>query len=63
LATTLERCRELGLRVELLPEASDVDTPEDLRRLAGRMTASDLGCPRTRELLGALRRLPQEGTA
>jgi rSAM/selenodomain-associated transferase 1 len=63
LATTLERCRELGLRVELLPEASDVDTPEDLRRLAGRMIASDLGCPRTRELLGALRRLPQEGTA
>jgi rSAM/selenodomain-associated transferase 1 len=63
LATTLERCRELGLRVELLPAASDVDTPDDLRRLAGRMITSDLGCPRTRELLGALRRLPQEGTA
>jgi rSAM/selenodomain-associated transferase 1 len=63
LATTLERCRELRLRVELLPSASDVDTPDDLRRLAGRMITSDLGCPRTRELLGALRRLPQEGTA
>ena len=63
LATTLERCRELGLRVELLPEESDVDTPDDLRRLAGRMLTSDLGCPRTRELLGALRRLPQEEVA
>ena len=63
LATTLERCRELRLRVELLPSASDVDTPDDLRRLAGHMITSDLGCPRTRELLGALRRLPQEGTA
>lgn len=51
LATTLDRCRELGLAVELLPEAADVDTPEDLRRLAARMASSDLGCPRTRSLL------------
>ncbi len=51
LPATLERCRELGLAVGLLPEASDVDTPEDLRRLAERMTDSDLGCPRTRALL------------
>ena len=48
---TVERCRELGLRLELLPRASDVDTPEDLHRLAARMTADDLGCPRTRALL------------
>ena len=61
LPATLERCRELGLTVELLAEASDVDTPEDLRRLAARMAAGDLGCPRTRELLGAWRRLPVEG--
>ena len=54
LATTLERCRELGLAVELLPEASDVDTPADLRRLAERMADSDLGCPRTRDLLQSL---------
>src|SRR5436305_1547106 len=55
LAATLDRCRELGLRVELLPEASDVDTPEDLRRLAARMAAEgDLGCPRTRSLLTSL---------
>ncbi len=54
LPATLERCRELGLAVELLPEASDVDTPEDLRRLAGRMADSDLGCPRTRALLQSL---------
>lgn len=61
LSTTLERCRELGLVVELLPMASDVDTPEDLRRLALRMASDDLGCPRTRELLGAWNRLPLEG--
>ena len=50
---TVERCRELGLHLELLPLASDVDTPEDLRRLASLMTKDDLGCPRTRALLGA----------
>jgi rSAM/selenodomain-associated transferase 1 len=55
LAATLDRCRELGLAVELLPEASDVDTPEDLHRLAARMAADgDLGCPRTRSLLVSL---------
>lgn len=54
LSATLERCRELGLNVELLPEASDVDTPEDLRRLAASMADGDLGCPRTRELLRSL---------
>lgn len=59
LSTTLERCRELGLRVELLPVAADVDTPEDLRRLAACMADDDLGCPRTRDLLASLRLLPQ----
>jgi len=54
LAATLDRGRELGLTVELLPAASDVDTPEDLRRLAERMAKDDLGCPRTRALLGSL---------
>ncbi len=55
LAATLDRCRELGLAVELLPEASDVDTPEDLRRLAARMAEEgDLGCPRTHALLASL---------
>jgi uncharacterized protein len=54
---TLERCRELGLRLELLPMASDVDTPEDLRRLAARMATEDLGCPRTRALLQSLNRI------
>ena len=62
LSATLERCRNLA--VELLPPASDVDTPEDLRRLAERLasdTSDDLGCPRTRELLLAWQRLPVEG--
>jgi rSAM/selenodomain-associated transferase 1 len=54
LAATLERCRELGLAVELLPEAADVDTPEDLRRLAGSLEHGDSGCPRTRALLATL---------
>jgi hypothetical protein len=59
LPATLERCRELGLTVALLPEASDVDTPEDLRRLAAGLAVSDLGCPRTRELLRSWNRLPE----
>jgi uncharacterized protein len=59
LSETLERCRKRA--VELLPPASDVDTPEDLRRLAARMSSDDLGCPRTRELLRAWQRL-EEGT-
>jgi hypothetical protein len=63
LPATLERCRELGLAVELLPMAADVDTPEDLRRLAQRMAHADLGCPRTRELLAAWQRLPMKGAA
>ncbi len=57
LAATLDRCRELGLAVELLPHAADVDTPADLRRLAAEMAAGDLGCPRTRGLLEAWDRL------
>jgi len=61
LAATLDRCRELGLSVELLPEASDVDTPEDLRRLAARMAAEgDLGCPSTHALLASLGYLQSE---
>lgn len=58
LAQTLERCRELGMDVELLPLDTDVDTPDDLRRLASRMTGGDLGCPRTRDLLRDWKRLP-----
>jgi rSAM/selenodomain-associated transferase 1 len=61
LSQTLERCREMELldeEVELLPPATDVDTPDDLRLLASRMAGGDLGCPRTRELLRALHRLP-----
>jgi uncharacterized protein len=54
---TVERCRELGLRLALLPEAVDVDTPADLGRLAAAMAEGDLGCPRTRTLLAAWGRL------
>lgn len=52
LASTLERCAELGLAATLLPFESDVDTAADLRRLAASLMASDRGCPRTRDLLG-----------
>jgi rSAM/selenodomain-associated transferase 1 len=57
--TTLRRCQKLGLRVETLAQAADVDTPEDLRSLAIRLSRSnDSSCPRTRELLRDWKLLP-----
>ncbi|HSL85228.1 MAG TPA: TIGR04282 family arsenosugar biosynthesis glycosyltransferase [Thermoanaerobaculia bacterium] len=53
-AQTLERAAALGFSVELLPEGEDVDTPEDLQRLADELIERpDLAalCPRTAELL------------
>lgn len=58
LAITLERCRSLNLKVELLEEASDVDTPDDLRELIRAL--ADPGapsCPRTWRLLEGWGRL------
>ncbi len=62
LAQTLERARAAGLEVALLEPASDVDTPDDLRRLAAALGAEDGApdtalCPRTRDLLAAWGRL------
>jgi hypothetical protein len=57
LAQTLERAAALGLAVELLEEGEDVDTPDDLHRLAdqlARRPALAGLCPRTAELLSAL---------
>jgi rSAM/selenodomain-associated transferase 1 len=52
LATTLERCSELGREVALLPTEADVDTPADLARLAAALAESRApSCPRTRALL------------
>lgn len=55
---TLERCRELGLDASLLPAADDIDTPEDLGRLARTLASDSTGCPRTRRLLESWNRLP-----
>lgn len=57
LAQTLERCRELELLVERLPVARDVDTPDDLARLAASLTTEQALCPRTRRLLASWGRL------
>ncbi len=51
LAQSLDRCRRLGLEVELLATGHDVDVAGDLRRLAQRLRANDGICPRTRTLL------------
>jgi uncharacterized protein len=49
--TTLLRCRELGLRVEVLPEGHDVDVIADLRGLSERLRQRDGGCLATRAAL------------
>ena len=51
LATTLERCRALGLDVETLPTGRDVDVPEDLDRLTELLRADTGSCPATERLL------------
>jgi len=48
---TLERAREAGLSVHLLPPWFDVDTEADLRRLAADLRATAQGPARTRALL------------
>lgn len=64
LSLTLDRCRELAVAVELLDEASDVDTPEDLRALGRALTEPGApACPRTRRLLDGWGRLPAERQA
>lgn len=57
LESTLERCHDLGLAVELLPTGADVDTPDDLIRLASRLAEGGCDCPRTIRLLRAWRRI------
>jgi hypothetical protein len=39
LQETLARCRRLGLEVALLPQRRDLDTPDDLHRLAADLAA------------------------
>ena len=51
LRQTLDNCGALGLEVELLPPAADVDTPADLARLARRLAGDGGSCPRTRAIL------------
>lgn len=58
LQATLANCRRLGLGFELLSEAPDVDTPDDLERLAATLAAGAADCPRTANLLQNWGRLP-----
>ncbi len=61
LERTLDRCRELELGVELLEEASDVDTPADLETLVEALAASGgVDSSRTRRLLEGWGRLHKE---
>lgn len=54
LGQTLDRAARLGLRVELLPPASDLDTPADLARLCQRLNAGENAAgPRTSALLAS----------
>ncbi len=51
LDASLERCRELGFEVALLPTGHDIDFAADLRQLAARLSLTKGDCPRTRALL------------
>jgi rSAM/selenodomain-associated transferase 1 len=61
LEQTLERAAGLGLSVELLPTGHDVDTAEDLDRLARELSDPEVAalCPRTRALLAAWGRVAE----
>lgn len=48
---TLERCRQVGLRVSLLPPERDVDREDDVAALAGRLGRPGRSSPRTARLL------------
>jgi len=62
LEQTLGRCRQLGLRSELLPIGHDVDVAADLLRLQQRLRSGYTGCPRTRRLLQSWGRLGEESS-
>ena len=51
LEQTVARCKEDGHRVHMLPAESDVDTIEDVRRLAAALRKGELNAPRTRAVL------------
>jgi rSAM/selenodomain-associated transferase 1 len=51
LGITHKRCRRIGVEPSFLEAGEDVDTPEDLQRLAGRLERGEVHCPRTRQLL------------
>lgn len=61
LATTLERCAELGIEPHLLPEGRDVDTPADLPPLIEGLGGGAVSAPRTRALLAEWGRLEGRG--
>jgi len=62
LEQTLSRIEAAGLALEQVAPALDVDTPEDLRRLADELAAAapEL-CPRTRRVLASLGRRAAPG--
>lgn len=53
LEITLRRAKAAGLRVDQLAEGHDVDLPQDLERLKGRLRHEPGLCPATYELLAA----------
>ena len=59
LEQTLDRCRDLGLRVATLPTVDDIDVAEDLRLLAQRLSASGSHPKNTRRLLASWGRIEE----
>ncbi|MGE5324264.1 MAG: TIGR04282 family arsenosugar biosynthesis glycosyltransferase [Actinomycetota bacterium] len=54
---TISRLRQQGLSIALVPEWFDIDTVDELERLASLLRAGTVECPHTRDVLGSIFRI------
>lgn len=63
LGQTVQRVRQLGLELVMLPETFDIDTVADLRRLTRALARGEARCPRTAAVLARFASAPGVGLA